>query len=393
MLVTPVSVTTLTVLAGLVALGVIVFGFWGEYTRKAHIRGYLAPSQGLVKVYAREPGTIVEKHVTEGQHVKKGDSLFVVSMERRSREAVDAQGVAISKLRERHASLQTELTQQDHIAQIETQSLHHRLLAMEAELGQLTHELTTQERRVANVVTMLKRYQDLLAQSFVSEAQVQEKQLEVLDQQGKLQALQRSRISLQREVGALRAEVSSAQLKAKTQRGGIERNISTLEQELTEYESRRTVVVTAPTEGTATALLADQGQSANPSLPLLSIMPTGAVLEAHLLVPSRSIGFLVRNQPVALRYQAFPYQRFGSYKGRITDISQTLILPNETSLPIPLNEPAYRVTVALDSQSIKAYRHDLLLQAGMLLDADIGLDHRKLYEWVLDPLYSVTGKV
>jgi len=131
----------------------------------------------------------------------------------------------------------------------------------------------------------------------------------------------------------------------------------------------------------------------DPSQPLASILPAGGVLEAHLLVPSRSAGFLVPGQTVALRYEAFPYQRFGSYAGRITEISRTLILPNEAALPLQLLEPAYRVAVALDSQSVKAYGKDLPLQAGMLLDADIRLDRRRLYEWLLDPLYSVLGRV
>ena len=58
-----------------------------------------------------------------------------------------------------------------------------------------------------------------------------------------------------------------------------------------------------------------------------------------------------------------------------------------------LPEPAYRVTVALDLQSVKAYGQDFALQAGMLLDANIWLDRRKLYQWLLDPLYSVLGRV
>ena len=32
------------------------------------------------------------------------------------------------------------------------------------------------------------------------------------------------------------------------------------------------------------------------------------------------------------------------------------------------------------------------LQAGMQLEADIPLETRRLYEWVLDPLYTLTGK-
>ena len=52
-----------------------------------------------------------------------------------------------------------------------------------------------------------------------------------------------------------------------------------------------------------------------------------------------------------------------------------------------------RVTVSLDSQSVKAYGQDFALQSGMLLDASIWLDRRKLYQWLLDPLYSVLGRV
>jgi membrane fusion protein len=96
---------------------------------------------------------------------------------------------------------------------------------------------------------------------------------------------------------------------------------------------------------------------------------------------------------VALRYQAFPYQRFGSYQGRVAEISRSIVLPNETALPSPIAEPAYRVTVTLDSQFVQAYGRNLSLQAGMLLDASIWLERRRLYEWLLDPLYSLRGRV
>jgi membrane fusion protein len=86
-------------------------------------------------------------------------------------------------------------------------------------------------------------------------------------------------------------------------------------------------VIVAPSAGVVTTILGVQGQSITTSTPLLSLVPAEAVLEAHLLVPSRAMGFIVPRQTVAIRYQAFPYQRFGSAKGRITEISQTLITP------------------------------------------------------------------
>jgi membrane fusion protein len=191
----------------------------------------------------------------------------------------------------------------------------------------------------------------------------------------------------------LRLELAANELKAKNQEAAIEGEISTKEQELTEYESRRNIVITAPSDGTVTTILASGGQNANAGNPLLSILPDGAVLEAQLLVPSRAIGFIALDQTVALRYQPFPYQRFGSYRGRIKEISRTLITPKDADLPVNLEESVYRVTVALDAQRVKAYGEDLPLQAGTLLDADIWLDHRRIIEWVFDPLFSVIGRI
>ena len=127
--------------------------------------------------------------------------------------------------------------------------------------------------------------------------------------------------------------------------------------------------------------------------PLVSLLPTDTSLRAELFVPSRSIGFITTGQAVAMRYQAFPYQRFGSYTGRVAEISRTLILPGETIVPFALPEPAYRVIVELDGQAVRAYGRQYPLQSGMQLDANIELDRRRLYQWVLDPLYSVRGRL
>jgi membrane fusion protein len=253
--------------------------------------------------------------------------------------------------------------------------------------------MATQEQRAASAKETARRYRDLSAKKFVPELEARQKQEELLDQQGKLQALQRSRLGLEGELNSLRLELASSKLKAKNQEAAIEREISTKEQELTEYESKRNIVITAPSDGVVTTILAERGQSAHATTPLLSILPAGAVLRAQLLVPSRAIGFIAPDQTVALHYQAFPYQRFGSYKGRVKEISRTLITARDADLPVNLQESVYRVTVALDSQTVKAYREDIPLQAGMLLEADIWLDHRRIIEWVFDPLFSLTERV
>ena len=371
----------------------IAFAFWGEYTRKAHVVGYLAPTKGVIKVYPPSAATVVTRQVKEGQRVARGDPLFVLTTDHGSLITPEVQAAAIAQLRQRRDSLKTDLAQQQGIAEIEHRSLEQRVASMEQEAVQVKAQIATQQARLRSAQSTLDRHQALLAQNFVSVAVVQQKREELLEQQARLQAFERNRVGLQRDLGALKLEVGSSALKAETQRQGIEREISLLEQQLTEYEARRALVIAAPADGIVTTVLAEEGQNATTSTPLLSILPADAELQAQLLVPSRSIGFIAIKQTVALRYQAFPYQRFGIYRGRVMEISKTLINPSDATLPVTLQEPAYRVTVALEAQSVNAYHELVSLQAGMLLDADVLLDHRRLIEWVFDPLYSLTRRV
>ena len=109
-----------------------------------------------------------------------------------------------------------------------------------------------------------------------------------------------------------------------------------------------------------------------------------------------------------LRYQAFPYQKFGHHPGQVLQVSRTPLQAAElASLPLsigavsgasaegvqPQAEPLYRITVALDEQSVQAYGVAQPLVAGMQLEADVLLDRRRLIEWIFVPLLSVTGRL
>ena len=78
----PISLGLLAALALGVAVGVIAFLVWGEYTKKARASGYLVPDQGLVKIYAQQSGTVVSLRVKGSRF---GGSPFFVSWESRGR--------------------------------------------------------------------------------------------------------------------------------------------------------------------------------------------------------------------------------------------------------------------------------------------------------------------
>jgi membrane fusion protein len=55
-------------------------------------------------------------------------------------------------------------------------------------------------------------------------------------------------------------------------------------------------------------------------------------------------------------------------------------------------EPFYRINVSLARQTVTAYGEAVPLQPGMLLEADVVLERRRLVEWMLEPLFTLTGK-
>ena len=121
-------------------------------------------------------------------------------------------------------------------------------------------------------------------------------------------------------------------------------------------------------------------------------MPEGSVLEAELFVPSRAIGFIDEGQEVRLLFDAFPYQRFGSFPAEIKAVSGAIMAPEESGAPFPLNEATYRVLARLDEQSLLIADSSVALQSGMKLTANIVLERRSFMDWLLEPLRAVARR-
>lgn len=387
------AISLLVWLVALFAVALTGFAFWGEYTRKEHVVGYLSPTQGMIRIFSPQAGTVVEKHVSEGHLVKQGDALMTITSERTTSNTREAQAAMLVELKQRRDSLRQEQGKQQQIDTLTGNSIAGRIRGLETEIREALAQLSLQASRVASAERTVARYEKLVAERFVSEAVLQEKQEALIDQRNQHAQLKRSITGLNRELSAARVELSASGLKQANNTAAIERQISELEQQLTEADARRSIILTAPADGVVTTILAETGQTVNPNLPLLSILPAGAELQAHLLVPTRAAGFIKPDQQVSLRYQAFPYQRFGHHQGEVVEIGRTVIQPDESSLPVAVQESVYRITVRLPQQLVQAYGQAMPLQAGMVLDADIHIDRRRLIEWVFDPLLSITGRI
>jgi membrane fusion protein len=392
----PVSLYVLTVLVVVVACMVAAFLVVGEYTRKARVGGYLVPDRGVIRLAAPQAATILESHASEGQSVRRGDVLFVLGVGQASASG-DTQEAVRSTLVARERSLQGAARRQAELEQTRVAALDRQIEGMQRELSSMAGEAAIQTERLRLAEQSLAELEALHRQNFVSSAQIQHKSEEVLGVKAQIQTLERQRAAQGREIAALQAQRHEVPLQAQAVQGEIDRDLAALAQQTAENAARQRLVVRAPEDGVLTGVLGGAGQSVASAGALATLVPADTRLEAQLFAPSSAIGFVRPDQPVLLRYEAFPYQKFGHQTGRVLQVSRSpLPAPELAALPFlhgAGREPLYRITVALDRQDVRAYGKAQPLAPGMQLEADVQLDRRRLIEWIFEPVLGMAGRV
>lgn len=398
-LVRPFSFAVLTLIAGGFAAMVVTFFLWGSYTKRITVPGQLVPFSGQLKIHAPQYGLVLERFVDEGQPVKLGAPLFRISSERYAGDSQPVQADVNDQLTIRQRSLGDELAKTRQLQTEERQSLQSKLESLRRQLRTLAQQTESQEKLVKLATNAADRYQGLMDKGYISMDQLQQRQSELLGQHQTLQGLVRETTALNQQLVETQHEFAGLSALHQNQLASIERSLSGIQQELIESEAKRALVITAPQDGVATAILVEPGQTVDSSRVLMSIVPANSHLQAELYAPSKSIGFIHAGDPVKVRYQAYPYQKFGQHGGSVISISKATLSANELATmtgSVPglglEGEQIYRIRVDVESQSVMAYGKARPLQTGMLVEADILQETRHLYEWVLEPLYSLTGK-
>ncbi|CAM3927214.1 Membrane fusion protein biotin-lipoyl like domain-containing protein [Bordetella tumbae] len=398
----PLSTSLLVSLFTAFGLSLALFFCFGSYTKRVKVYGQLIPASGLVKVYAPQPGIVVAKHTTEGALVKKGEPLLTISSERYTQTGTATQETISSRMQRRLDLMQREREKLDTIHQEESASLANTIATLSQTLDRIDKQILLQHKRVALAQDSARRYKTLSSESYVSRDQLQEKQAMHLEQQTRLADLTQQRAETVKELTRHESEQRTLPLKQQAAATQIEREILAITQELAESEAKRHLVILAPEAGQVSSLLVEIGQHAEPSKALLSLVPQHAELIADIYIKNRDIGFTRVGDRAMIRYASYPYQKFGMHGAKVVSISTAAVPAAEIvniSGAIPgldqntAQDLYYRAALRLDAQHILAYGDAQPLATGMALEVDILRETRAIYEWVLEPLYSISGKV
>ena len=364
------------------------------YSRKETVQGVVMPSGGVIRVVAPRAGTITEVLAHEGDIVGEDQVLVRVVSEETSASGRGSDTVILEALKQQQAIIEDQMRIENNHARSERDRLDAQIRGLGTEIDQLESQRKLQAERAKNARAHYERAIPLRDQGIIAAPEFQNRRQAALTEEQSLASLDERLSARHNDLQQAKLNLERQPIDSADRIANLRRNLADVVQKAAEIEGRRRYIVRAPLAGRVTSIVAATGRAVDPRIPLLSIVPADSRFQAELYVPARAIGFVAPGQMVRLLYDAFPFQSFGSYRGTIASVATTMLQPAELpELVLALKEPAYRVKVALERQTVDAFGREVALQPDMTLRADIILERRSLLEWLLEPLMSARHRL
>jgi membrane fusion protein len=343
----------------------------------------LVPTDGADPVRARRAGVVAEVWIHEGDTIGLGAPIMILrssSLSERSGDArqLEAQ-VRSDQLRLRIVASQYETRRR--AGQAEERRLRTRIASLGAVLESkerrlaLTRELADSMEAGARTGSVNRVDATRLALEVATLAEeVQVARDELNDAQGDLERLGEDAAARDIEYSETRHSLDEAIESAEIRLGIIRNDLSDL--------TDKGLVVVAPCAGTILKLhVATPGSVVQEGDVLSDIACAGRRLQGEFHVPESGLAQVKEGQPVKLRFDAFPYQRYGIKFGRIRWVG-----PVGTS---GRDSAQFRALVDLEEASFKVRGQDRPLLAGMGGQADVVVGRRSLVSFAVEPIRAL----
>jgi membrane fusion protein len=383
------SISAAAVVAAAVALITL-----GSYSRRVDMEGTVLPSTGVIAIAVPSPGRIETLSVGEGEAVKKGGPLYTMDLDTVTKDGGIQQRIIEAQTGERDMLAQ-EVARKTRMSEATEKELQQKIEATKLEINQLAAQIPVQQEFVRKVSTDYNQFVSLIERHLVSLNEVSVRQQTWMQAVARLQDLENTQMRLKSELKDAQYQLSTSVQTRSDEIDTLQSKVLEINEKLANSEAHRLIEIRAPEDGVVTAILAHAGQTVSTGAPMLKIVPQYAPMQAELLAPSSAVGFIHKGARVLLRYSAFPYQKFGEYPGTVVNVSRTALNADEVknllagAPPSKENGPFYRVVVEPDTQIVNIHGEESTLPAGMQVHAYALLERRRLYEWMLEPLYDI----
>lgn len=401
------------------ALIALLWAIFGRIDVVATAAGKIIPNDRTKVIQPMETAVVKAIHVRDGQEVKPGQLLIeldatsaAADSDRLRNEALTAQlealraqallstldHGALPKLKslagvdaDRLLAEQIQATGQYREYQARQLQLQAEITRRRAELQTIQEQVSKLEQTVPIARQRAQDYRKLMKEKFISQHGYLEREQTRIEQEQDL-------ASSRSHVMEIRAQLVEAQrqqttLEAETRRQLLDQlNLASqkavsLEQDLIKAEQRsRLMHLSAPVAGTVQQLaVSTVGGVVTPAQPLMVIVPKENVLEVEAMLPNKDIGFVNPGQEAEVKVETFPFTKYGTIHGRITQVSSDAIQDEKLGL-------IYSTRVKLVKDTLRVENKLVRLSPGMAVTVEVKTGTRRVIEYFLSPLIQVTSE-
>lgn len=391
-------------------LVVLLWSIVGRLDIHANATGRLLVSSHSKVIQSLEPGEIVAIHVRDGQKVKAGDVLIKlnpigVEAELKERqEQLNFKRLELARLQAlltetptEHFAVQESIPQaqvelaREHLVSIwkemvaNLESLDGEMNVNQANQSARNADITELEKLLTNIKVRLEARRTLAASKLLPKVELLEQEKEKLE-------IERILSQQYAELAVLKAqyqvlEESRNRYLTKTRReyydqlNEAQTAVAVMTQQLIKAgEKQRLQSLRAPVDGVVQQLaIHTLGGVVQSAQQLMVIVPDDTPLEAEVMVLNKDVGFVHAGQPVEIKVDSFPYTRYGTIRGKVSHVSKDAVKDEQLGLVFPAQIRMERSSIAVDE-------HEVPLQAGMSITAEIRTGDRRVIDYLLSPL-------
>lgn len=353
----------------------IIWASMSKIESVARARGNIIAAQRTQIIQAATDGVISQINISEGQHVKKGETLANMEQEQALAALQDIQG-KVAALRASQARLQAEVYGRSLVfpASIneyavfisnQTELYNRRKLALSSEINALTKSknLVSRERELAS---------RLLKTGDIGQADVLRLERQQVDLEGQIAAKQNKFFQ------DTQAELTK-----------VDEELSTQEQVLADREINfsRTRII-SPVDGIVSKVeINTAGARVRPGDIIMNILPTSSTLIIEVKMSPSDIGNIRVGLPASVKLDAYDYTIYGTLPGKVIYISPDALV-DKTARG---DDFYYRVHISIDysflmSRNEKKGEKKIDLQPGMTSTVEVYTGERTILEYLAKPL-------
>jgi len=378
-----------------------IFITYGSYTRRINVGGEVTTLPRSVNIFSTQQGFVAKRFVNVGEQVKKGQHLYQIDVSK-----VTDSGIVSANTR---LAIENQLTQVDSIITKLEQNKKATSDNLRAQIDQYksahnqSKEMVENSRRgVSFMRETMKNYDEYRNKGLINRDQLNNQVYLYYQQQSTFQSLYSQSIQESLQITNLNSELVTRASDFDNQISQYQFQRNDLFRQLSEADASGALIVNAPTDGRVESLSVTSGQMVNVGDSLAQLIPSdNAIYYLVLWLPNNSIPYVNSGDSINIRYDAFPFEKFGQFPGVIDSVvyvpASNQELSTYSSSPIRQSvetvEPYYKVLVAIDNTKFGYQGKVLNLSNGMKAQVTLFLEKRQIYQWMFAPFYDMKNSV